>query len=36
MDVFFRYEQTLNEGSTGSPRLASYDGGVTLRISFSN
>lgn len=36
MDVFFRYEQTLNEGATGSPRLASYDGGVTLRISFSN
>ncbi|MEM6326078.1 MAG: cell surface protein SprA [Bacteroidota bacterium] len=36
MDVFFRYEQSLNQGATGSPRLASYDGGVTLRISFSN
>ncbi|MEM1057248.1 MAG: cell surface protein SprA [Bacteroidota bacterium] len=36
MDVFFRYEQSLNQGTTGSPRIATYDGGVTLRISFSN
>ena len=36
MDVFFRYEETLNQGSTGSPRIATYDGGVTLRISFAN
>ena len=36
MDVFFRYEQSLSRGTTGSPSIANYDGGVTLRISFSN
>ncbi len=33
MDVFFRYERS---SSLVNSRIASYDGGVTLRISFSN